>query len=116
MNFLVFFLSKVRATLDTLMQEMSSAGSLEAKVVQLQLDLERCRAQQQQDKEESKRALESKEAAAEADKQRALEELKIQLEAEKQRAIDEVKKKQWCAHCSQEVRSLNLFLFYFIFC
>lgn len=92
----------VRATLDTLLQEMSTAGSLEAKVVQLQMDLERCRSQQEADKEEAKRALESERAAAEAEKARALEELKTQLEADKQAAVDEVKKKQWCAHCAQE--------------
>ena len=93
----------MRSTLDSLIQEMSSSGVVEAKMIQLQLELERCRSQQQIDKEEAKKNLEARQTAAEADKQRALAELRSQMEAEKQKAIDEIKKKQWCAECSQEV-------------
>lgn len=84
------------------MQEMSSAGNLEATIVQLQLDLERCRSLHQQEIAEMKKTLDTQQTSAETDKQRALSELRRQLEAEKQRAIEEIKKKQWCAHCSQE--------------
>ena len=89
---------QVRNTLETLMQEMSSAGSLEATIVQLQLDLERSRSVHQQEIAEMKKALQT----SDADKQRALAEQRRQMEAEQEKAIDEVKKKQWCAHCSQE--------------
>ena len=84
------------------MQEMSSAGNLETTIVQLQLELERCRTQHQQEIAELKRTIEAQQASAESEKQRALAELRKQLDAEKQRTIEEIKKKQWCAHCSQE--------------
>ncbi len=84
------------------MHEMSSAGNLEATIVQLQLDLERCRSVHQQEIAELKKALEAQQTNAETDKQRALAEVRRQMESEKQKAIDEIKKKQWCAHCSQE--------------
>lgn len=81
---------------------MSSAGNLEATIIKLQLDLERCRSQHQQEIAEMKKLLETQQTSSETEKQRALSELRRQLEVDKQRAIDEIKKKQWCAHCSQE--------------
>ncbi len=84
------------------MQEMSSAGNLEATIVQLQMDLERCRSLHQQEILEMKKTLEAQQTSAESEKQRAMAELRRQLETDKQKAIDEIKKKQWCAHCSQE--------------
>ena len=92
----------VRQTLDTLMQEASAAGNLEATVLQLRLDLERSRRAHQQEVSELKKSLETQQASAESEKQRALNELKRQMEADKKRAIDEAKKKQWCAQCGQE--------------
>lgn len=92
----------VRNTLETLMQEMSSAGNLEATIAQLQMDLERSRSLHQQEIAEMKKTLEAQQSSAEVEKQRALSELRRQLETDKQKAIEEIKKKQWCAHCSQE--------------
>ena len=84
------------------MQETSSAGNLEATIVRLQLDLERSRSIHQQEIAEMKNALEVQQMSSDADKQRALAELRRQMEVEQANAIDEIKKKQWCAHCSQE--------------
>lgn len=84
------------------MQEMSSAGNLEATIAQLQMDLERSRSLHQQEIAEMKKTLEAQQSSAEVEKQRALLELRRQLETDKQKAIEEIKKKQWCAHCSQE--------------
>lgn len=84
------------------MQEMSTAGNLEATIVQLQMDLERSRSLHQQEIAEMKKTLEAQHSSAQAEKQRALMELRNQSETDKQKAIDEIKKKQWCAHCSQE--------------
>lgn len=81
---------------------MSNAGNAEATIVHLQLDLERCRSLHQQEVGKLRKALETQQTIAESEKQQALSDLRRQMEAEKQRAIDEIKKKQWCAHCSQE--------------
>lgn len=101
-NLMVCANFQVRNTLETLMQEMGSAGNLDASAVQLGLDLERSRWCHQQEVAELKRSLEAHQASAEADKQRALAELRKQLESDKKRAVDEAKKKQWCAQCGQE--------------
>ena len=49
------------------MQEMSSAGNLEATIVQLQMDLERCRSLHQQEILEMKKTLETQQTSAESD-------------------------------------------------
>ncbi|KAK6633247.1 hypothetical protein RUM44_003848 [Polyplax serrata] len=96
----------MRATIEDILRELSSQGSLEAKFKLLSLEMEKLQWRHQQEimelKHHSERSLMELRSTLESEKQKCLGELKAQLESQHQKIISETKRKQWCANCGKE--------------
>ncbi|XP_047736969.1 uncharacterized protein LOC108677761 isoform X2 [Hyalella azteca] len=122
----------MRASLEEVLSGLVVAGTPEARVAALQLELERSNWRHQQEvmevRHNSDIMLGEMRASLEAEKHRAVEEMrrsmeqqqveirrqmerrlsekisevKRQCDVEKQRAVEDTKKKQWCANCGKE--------------
>ena len=96
----------MRQSLEDLFKDLSQAGSPEATIKGLQLELEKMQWRHQQEMAEVKHnadlVMMEMRNGMEQDKQRTLADCRKQAEIERQKAIAQTKKKQWCAMCGKE--------------
>ncbi|RZF38322.1 hypothetical protein LSTR_LSTR012109 [Laodelphax striatellus] len=92
--------------MEDLLQEMAQEGRHEARIKQMQLEMERSHWKYRQEMAEYKHNTDlmimEMRAGFEAEKHRAINEVRMKCEAEKEAAINETKMKQWCALCKKE--------------
>lgn len=77
-------------------------GSLQAKIVLLEKELERTKQYHEQQINELRRTTELMRIGMENEKTRLVNEVRKQCEAERLRSIDETKRKTWCVQCRRE--------------
>ena len=97
-----------RSVIEDTIGDMTSNGVLEAKITQLELQIEKLKNAHDKELNELKHntdiVLCEMRNSMDKEKTRLISETRKQCEIERVRSIEEVKKKQWCAMCSKEAQ------------